>query len=252
MRINFDFRKVMLNTAKIIFVFLIAASTLQSFANEVTSASKDPNELLERLKKRFNSVKDYTADVQIKVKVEFLKIPLTKAKIYYKAPNKIKVDAKGFAMLPRSGLDFANTSMLQTKYDAIYIKEELVNKVNCSVVKVIPSEGGEVVISTMWIDPVRNELVKFITTTKSNGTFEVYLTYDKTKPAQIMPISLNIIFDVKKIQLPKSMSGDITGETARVEKTDKKKVTRGEIVLNYSNFVINKGLNDALFIEAKE
>jgi hypothetical protein len=48
------------------------------------------------------------------------------------------------------------------------------------------------------------------------------------------------------------MSGDITGETARVEKTDKKKVTRGEIVLNYSNFVINKGLNDALFIEAKE
>ncbi len=236
----------------VVFLAIQIGKEYSTTAKTAAFVTRDPNELLTKLKTKFNSVRDYTADVVIKVKVEFLKIPITKAKIYYKAPDKIKVDAKGFAMLPRSGLDFANTSMLKNKYDAIYVKDELVNGINCAVVKVIPSDPGEVIISTMWIDPIKCELRKFVTTTKSNGTFDVVLTYDKAQPNLVMPASLNISFDVNKIQLPKSMSGDLTGETAHVEKSETKKTTRGQIFINYSNFKINQGLKDELFKEVKK
>lgn len=248
--------KLIYSIALIGFTFLSAVFFIPKnnvFANSPQKAvSRDANEILVALQKRFSSVKDYSADVVIKVKVDFLKIPITKAHIYYKAPDKIKVDAKGFAMLPRNGLDFANTSLLKNKYDAIYIKDEMVNGINCAVVKVIPSDPGEVILSTMWINPEKNELEKFVTSTKSNGTFEVALTYDKTKPELVMPSQLNITFDINKIQLPKSMSGDLTGETARTEKpTNEKKSTKGQVFINYSNFKINQGLKDELFLEKK-
>lgn len=236
----------------VLVIFVLACSVaigLSSFNSPVT---RDPEVLLKGLKAKFNSVKDYSADVVIKVKVDFLKVPVTKAKIYYKAPNKIKVDAQGFAMLPRNGLDFANTSMLNNPYTALYVKDEVVKGVNCAVVKVIPNDGGEVVISTMWIDPVKSELKKFTTTTKANGTFDVVLTYDPKQPKLVMPTQLLISFDVDKIQLPKGVSGDLTGESAHVEKTDKSKSTRGQIVIDYANYKINQGLKDAIFVEKKK
>ena len=146
----------------------------------------------------------------------------------------------------------ANTSMLNNPYTAIYVKDELVKGVNCAVVKVIPNDGGEVVISTMWIDPANSELKKFTTTTKANGTFDVQLTYDPKRPKLVMPTQLLISFDVDKIQLPKGVSGDLTGESAHVDKVDKSKSTRGQIVIDYANYKINQGLKDAIFVEKKK
>lgn len=237
------------NVAVILTICVGLGIAMTSFTVPVT---RDPEALLKGLKIKFNSVKDYSADVVIKVKVDFLKVPITRAKIYYKAPNKIKVDAEGFAMLPRNGLDFANTSMLNNPYTAIYVKDELVKGVNCAVVKVIPNDGGEVVISTMWIDPANSELKKFTTTTKANGTFDVQLTYDPKQPKLVMPTQLLISFDVDKIQLPKGVSGDLTGESAHVDKADKSKSTRGQIVIDYANYKINQGLKDAIFVEKKK
>lgn len=242
-----------LNAFRTVLVLVLFSLCISiGFSSFYTPVNRDPELLLKGLKAKFNSVKDYSADVVIKVKVDFLKVPVTKAKIYYKAPNKIKVDAQGFAMLPRNGLDFANTSMLNGPYTAIYVKDEMVKGVNCAIVKVIPNDGGEVVISTMWIDPTKNELKKFTTTTKANGTFDVQLSYDPKKPSLVMPTQLLISFDVDKIQLPKGVSGDLTGESAHTEKADKSKSTRGQIIIDYANYKINQGLKDALFVEKKK
>ena len=44
--------------------------------------SKDPNVIIKNVKETFGKVKDYTADVDIKVDVSFLKVPEMKAKVY--------------------------------------------------------------------------------------------------------------------------------------------------------------------------
>ena len=48
--------------------------------------------IIKNLKDNFKKVKDYTADVDIKVDVSFLKVPEMKAKIYFKQPDKTHIE----------------------------------------------------------------------------------------------------------------------------------------------------------------
>ena len=76
------------------------------------SQSKDPDDIINKVVKNFNNVKDYQVEVNIKVDVEFLKVPETKAKIYFKQPDKVHLEAEGFAMLPKNGIEFSPSSLL--------------------------------------------------------------------------------------------------------------------------------------------
>ena len=75
--------------------------------------SKDPDEILKNVITNFNKVNDYVVDVNIKVDVDFLKVPETKAKIYFKQPDKVHLEAEGFAMLPKNGMEFSPSSLLK-------------------------------------------------------------------------------------------------------------------------------------------
>ena len=57
-----------------------------AIANLLTAQSKNPDEIINEVITNFDKVKDYQVDVNIKVDVEFLKVPDSKAKIYFKQP----------------------------------------------------------------------------------------------------------------------------------------------------------------------
>src|ERR1035437_4610341 len=122
------------------------------FNGLVLSQSKDPDLILNKVKEEFTKVKDYQVDVNIIVDVDFIKVPETKAKIYFKQPDKIHFDAEGFAMLPKDGINFSPLSFLKKNYTAIYEKEENLDGHLVSVIKIIPSsERGDIVLTTLWI-----------------------------------------------------------------------------------------------------
>ncbi len=88
-----------------IFLMLIL---LQNFVdvNVCNAQEFNPQPLLDSVKNKFNKVNDYTADIKIKVNVTFIKIPVKEGKLYFKKPDKIKLVSKGFAMLPKRGMNF--------------------------------------------------------------------------------------------------------------------------------------------------
>ena len=53
---------------------------------------------------RFNRIEDYSVKIKISVKMTGLRMPRKKIKLYYKAPDKVKVKSKGFAIIPKTGL----------------------------------------------------------------------------------------------------------------------------------------------------
>jgi len=91
------------------------------------SQSKDPNEIINAVITNFNKVNDYQVDVKIKVDVEFIKVPETKAKIYFKQPDKVHLEADGFAMLPKNGMEFSPSTLLKKDYTAIYEQDVELN-----------------------------------------------------------------------------------------------------------------------------
>jgi len=211
------------------------------------SQSKDPDEIINEVIKNFNKVNDYQVDVNIKVDVEFIKVPETKAKIYFKQPDKIHLEAEGFAMLPKKGLEFSPSSLLKKDYTAIYERDIDLNGFKTSIVKVIPlGDQGEVILSTYWIDQKKQVIRKVESTTKTNGTFTIDFTYDD-KIKYPLPAKILFSFNMDKMNIPSTISGETNTENPDKKKKNSDSRTKGKVIVNYSNYLVNKGVPDSIF-----
>ena len=219
-----------------------------AFASITFAQSKDPDLILKNVKQEFSTVKDYVADIKIKVDVKVLKVPETRAKIYFKQPDKIHIESEGFAMIPRKGLDFSPSSLLKDKYSAFYQKEDFVDGIKTAVVKVIPLEdNSNIILSTLWIDQAKNVIRKIESTTKTNGTFTIILSYDSYNKFPL-PDSMTFQFDMSRVDLVPNEFND------RIEKKNNKKTLAGlvgKVYITYSNYIVNKGILDSIFEEKK-
>lgn len=225
---------------KLIFCILL-------ITNLVFAQSKDPDQILKNVVDNFSRVQDYTVNVNIRVDVEFIKVPETKAKIYFKQPDKVHLESDGFAMLPKSGMEFSPSALINKEHTAIYEKDVMLNGINTSLVKVIPlGDQGDVILSSIWVDQAKQVIMKVESTTKTNGTFTIDFSYDKdfTYP---LPKEIIFSFNVDKMNIPATISGETTTENPKKKKGRSDSVTKGKVIVKYNNYEVNKGLSDSIF-----
>jgi len=211
------------------------------------SQTQDPEIILDRVKAEFNKIEDYTVDVKIKVDVDFLKIPEREAKIYYKKPDKIHVESEGFVMLPKEGLNFSPLSLLNSNYTSFYVRQDTIDGIVTSVIKVIPLDGkSDVILSTLWIDTKRNIIKKIESSRKPEGTFTIDLDYLRTDKGFWLPSSMVFTFTFDRSVLPRNFNFDNDSELKK-EIQDSTKSHTGKVILDYSNYKVNTGLPDKIF-----
>ncbi|MBK9250213.1 MAG: hypothetical protein IPM69_19425 [Ignavibacteria bacterium] len=229
--------------------FLLTFIILSTF--RITSAqTPDATAIATKIKDKFKLVKDFSANVTIKVDVEFLKAPDSKAKLYFKQPNKTKLESTGFAMLPKQGIGLPIATLLEGDYTALYVGTETLNSLPVTIIKIIPaSDTGDVILSSLWVDG--NSLVRKIkSSTRKGGTVIIELAYGQNANFSL-PATVKITFDLPNFALPKTLTGDISSDTPKT-KTPPSKTLKGSATLTYSNYQINKGLQDSFFDEKKK
>ena len=215
--------------------------------NLVFTQSKDPDKILENVVDNFSKVQDYSVDVNIKIDVEFIKVPETKAKIFFKQPDKIHLESDGFAMLPKNGMEFSPTALITKEHTAIYEKDVVLNGVNTSLIKVIPlGDQGDVILSTLWVDQVMNVIRKVESTTKTNGTFTIDFSYAKDLKYPL-PSEIIFSFNVDKMNIPATISGETAPKNPKKKKGRSDGVTKGKVIVKYNNYEVNKGIADSIF-----
>jgi outer membrane lipoprotein-sorting protein len=208
---------------------------------------KSPDDLLNALKKKYRAVKDYSVDAVIHVDVYFLNMPDKKAKIYFKAPGKVHVETKGFALLPKRTANFDPTTLIGDKYTAVFIKTEKQGNSIIDVIKTIPNDpNSDVILSTFWIDEKRLLIKKMEVNSKSGGAFRVEINYAGFP--YDLPQQLNVEFDLKDMNLPKNMTGEVPKKQKAKPGKDEK---TGKVTITYSHYLVNRGLPDKLFEERK-
>jgi outer membrane lipoprotein-sorting protein len=219
----------------------------------ILAQNNKSDEILNKVKENFNKVNDYVVNVKIKVDVNFLKVPESKAEIFYKAPNKIKLKSDGFALLPKEGLNFSPNSFLQGDYTSILDREENVAGNDCYLVKVIPlGDKSDLILTNLWIDKNQFKIRKIESTTKSNGTFSINLNYNDSLKYPL-PSSMVFSFNVAKMDLPRGITGDMNEEqNPEKDKQNKSKTTSGKVYVSYSDYKVNKGIPDSIFDEEKK
>ncbi|MBN1300711.1 MAG: hypothetical protein JW995_05810 [Melioribacteraceae bacterium] len=216
-------------------------------AVEAAGQNKDPYKLLDGVKNKFNTIEDYIVDASIKVDVNFLRVPEAKAKIYFKQPDHVKMESEGFAMLPRQGLNYSPAKLLESDFSAIYVKSDTLDNHITDIVKVIPNnDSSDVILSTLWIDHELDIVRKIESTTKKSGTVEIHLYYDD-EFSFALPVKVKFSFNVTNMELPAAITGDFEGEQRTQNKS--KSPMSGTVTVDYSNYQVNKGLDDSIFLK---
>jgi outer membrane lipoprotein-sorting protein len=212
---------------KSVFLFLLICFTV----SDASAQNKDPDEILDGVKEAFKMIEDYEVDIQIKIDVDFLKVPDSEAKLYFKQPNKIHVEAEKFALLPREGLDFSPLGLLSGKYTALY------------------EQDGDIILSTFWVDQTRDLIIRMESTKKPTGTFTIDFTYEKYGDNYELPSQMEFTFTVDKMMFPRGMDGQSDADDDNDNESDS---TTGKVYITYANYKVNQGLPDELFETEKD
>jgi hypothetical protein len=208
---------------------------------------RTPNQLLRGVYSKMMKVKDYSVEASIRADIPLIKIFPVNAVIYFKQPDKFKVESKNIAILPRQGFsDLSKIIHDSTSYTAVFTGKELIGKSLTQITSLIPSvDTGDLVLAKFWIDASSNLVLKSQLTTRSNGTMLIEYFYG-TQAIYGLPDKMIFTVDVKKFKVPKIIATDIQNpDKAKPRKT--KTSGKGVILISMKNYKINTGLKGKTF-----
>lgn len=195
----------------------------------------DPAEIIKKVEHKFDRINDYSVDVNISVDLNIIKMPDSKAKIYYKKPDKFKFDSEGFAIFPRQSLNVTPQKLFKGDYTSIYVKEDILDSALVHVIKIIPSsDTTDIILSTLWIDKNSDVVRKIETNTRSAGTMTVTLEYPDTVS---FPMPSKMVFNLNRKK---------TNNNTSRNRPDFKSLS-GSVTISYINYQINNGIEDLIF-----
>ena len=208
--------------------------------------------LFENLRSRLDVIKDYVADVRVKIDIAFMKVPPLDGKLYFKAPDMMKLERKGgVSILPKNNVSLTLNSMFPVgDVTVIDAGTDVINGQKVKVIKVIPlADAGQIILTKIWVHVSRNLALRTETTTRDNGTVKMDLAFGNyTKLG--LPDKVIVYLDVKEYKLPKGVTMDYdASQQVKPAAKDGKKRQKGKIEINYLRYEVNKGLSDKIFTE---
>ncbi|MEO6612548.1 MAG: hypothetical protein ABIT05_05635 [Chitinophagaceae bacterium] len=205
-------------------------------------------EIVNRVKAKLEKVNDYEAKGKMKTNVIFIKAPIATVKVYYKKPNKLRINNEsGISFIPKGSvnINLNNIFINTTGFDMIDMGKEA--GTNLRVIKLLPKdENSDVVLSTLYIDETQSLIKKAKTTTRENGTYELEMSYGKYAEYGLAD-KVIFSFNTKDYKLPKGITFDYDDGTRKDSNPDRLKNKKGKVEIVYSSYVINKGVPDAVF-----
>jgi hypothetical protein len=213
------------------------------FSAEWIQAQEEVTRTLDAIEKKYSGLKDYVVDVNVHFDMESLKTPDMQAKLYYKAPDKMKVESKKIFFFPKEG-GYFNPSLFKKKDFEVNLLEHLTYEGRKSVkLKLIPKEANryhQIFIVTIDID--RNLIreieispsdVRKIRTTIDYGLFDHF----------DLPTHIELHLDMSPSDPSEIKEFPPFGQRA-------KRIT-GKVEITYSNYKVNSDLGDEVFKDSE-
>lgn len=218
------------------------------FVESNSLKAQTADQLIQRIKTKLEKVNDYSADGKMKTNVVFIKAPIANVKVYYKKPNRLRINNEsGISFIPKGSvnINLNNIFINTTGFDIIDVGKE--DKTNLRIIKLLPKDdNAEVVLSTLYIDEAQSLIKKAKTTTKENGTYELEMAYGKYAEYGLAD-KIIFTFNTKDYKLPKGITFDYDDGSKKEKKPDSLKNQKGKVEITYSDYIINKGVPDSVF-----
>ena len=210
-------------------------------------SAQTPQELISKIKAKLEKVNDYTAKGKLKTNVVFIKAPIASVNVYYKKPDKMKiVNENGISFIPKGSVNINLAKFLSGSGNYEIVDAGTEPATGLRILKLLPSdENSEIVLSTLYIDESAELIKKAKNTTRDNGTYELEMSYGKYI-AYSLPDKVIFSFNTKDYKLPKGVTFDYD-DGAEKKPAEDLKNKKGKVEITYTEYLINKGVNDAVF-----
>ena len=235
------------------FLFFIFVNLL--FSNN----SSQINRIIKKTNKQYMLVNNFETTMNVSLNVPGFRMPKKVYKVYYKLPDKIKINTKGFGVLPKTGLftspsdNFDNLKNLslninKNSNNCILISGTVISD---SLKAQFPNEYAKltfvpivdvVVDTTKWI-------IKSVTTRIDTvKLFEIKNNFQKFENKYYMPVKSQIEYYIKDAKLANWLNNDLGGIMKMGDSPEAASdVVQGTIKITYDKYKINKGIPDKVF-----
>ena len=222
---------------------LLCLALLLLFSPQWIQAQEDAFRYLDSIEKKYAGLKDYTANVMVHFDIETFKAPDMEAKLYYKAPDKMKVESKRVFFFPKEG-GYFNPSLFKKEDFEIKILGRLTSDGGKAVtLKLTPQKAKRNIQEfVLTIDTDRN-LIREMGVTQFDGReIKAVIDYGKFDGFEL-PVHIRLKLDIPSFETEGPKEFD--------QLVQKPKRVTGSIEITYSNYRVNSGLSDEIFKESE-
>lgn len=211
--------------------------------------AQSAEQLIEQARLKIDQVNQYEAKGKMKTNVTFLKVPVANVTIYFSKPNQLRIKSeKGVSFVPKGAVSINLGEVLSAKdFTILDAGDDRVGPIPVKVVKLLPNDdNSDLVLSTLYIDPVKALVMRARTTTRENGTYELDMTYGKYSEYGL-PDKIFFSFNTKDYKLPKGVTFDFDDGSAAKQPVEKGKPKKGRAEIYISSYKINQPLPSGIF-----
>ncbi len=215
-------------------------------------AQSNPKQLIEAANQRFAKVISYSAAINLNFQIPGVQLEPINGKVYYKKPTKFRIHSKGIIFLPKQNPYYALQSVRDTNsFTAVPSGSEILNGKSTTIISVIPTANSDdLILAKFWIEDARQLIHKVQLTTKTNGTITVEQSFGLFANYGL-PDVIKFVVDVAKFKIPKVVAMELNSKSKKTDPENLQKGT-GEITLKFSNYILNKQLDESVFEETKK
>lgn len=220
----------------LILLFILSVNSQQN---------QNAQKIIEKVKENYEKIRDYVVDVKVKVDFEDAVIPDINAKIYFKRPDKFKIDSENFLILPKQSFNFAPDALFKEGFTSIFLGEQEIDKIKHFIVKIIPEDPENNSVLTLYINSENYTIRKISALSSNSGKLEAEFVYTHFEGKYWLPSKMEATFETRSFRFPRLRKMD------RDIKNDAPQKREGKITIYYSNYLVNKGIDDKIFEENK-
>jgi outer membrane lipoprotein-sorting protein len=203
-------------------------------------ADEEAVRYLDAIEKKYSGLKDYIADVNVHFDMETFKTPDMQAKLYFKAPDKMKVESKGVFFFPREG-GYFNPALFKKDDFEIRILEPVAEGKKDIKLKIVPKKKEKMGREFVLLIDRNDNLVREIQTSQFDGReTKAKIEYGRYGSFEL-PRYILLTLDFPSVDPNEKRGfGPFEQKSERVT---------GTIEITYANYRVNRGLKDEIFKE---
>jgi outer membrane lipoprotein-sorting protein len=229
-------------------VLVLLGIMLQSVFTQRASKIQDADEILTKVVKGVEGVKDFSAVIDAEVNMERMQIPKMHADLFFKKPDKVHFSSKGFLLVPREGVAL-NPAVLQEHYlTSSAMVDTMDGKKLFKLLLAAKDPKTRLRSLSIWVDPMNWTVTKMETIPYEGRTLSMVFTYEFQQEKYWLPSKLIVSFASESDKTQKDSSAP---QENQFEGMQRSMPRSGTVTVVYSNYKVNSGLSDEIF-EKKE